>query len=175
MKSARERKEEYEREWYTIIRLMFNTNADADVIKHLAGFSNKTAYIKSLILHDIDSRYPLFRDEESNPHESPSVTMKLHKTNDQDVIKRLMSVPNKRDYISTLIRSDISGEITESWKEISNKTDLNGLLMSLAMVTENLDDVSGQIADSAKRAVIDTLKSQIGDALRIINSGLDLA
>ena len=175
MKSAQETRAEYERKWYTIIRLMFNTKTEADVLKQLSMFANKTSYIKSLILHDLNPDYPVYRDAESDPYESPSVTMKLHRKKDQEVIARLAAVPNKRDYITSLVRADIYGEKSESWKEIRDKTDLNGLLMSLSMVTENLDEVSKQITDTTKRAVLTTLKSQIEDALRVINSGLDLA
>ena len=157
------------------IRFMFNPNSDADVIAHLAGFANKTSYIKSLIMHDINPDYPVDKLPNDCPNNTQFITLKLDSETDTDIITRLTMVPNKRDYLTTLVRADISGEITESWAQIAGKTDLNGLLVSLAMVSENLDEVSGQITDSAKRAVLDTLKAQIGDALRIINSGLDLA
>lgn len=44
---------------------------------------------------------------------SVKLTIRLMAESDKDVIERLNSVPNKTDYIRTLIRSDIKQAVTK--------------------------------------------------------------
>ena len=162
------------REQVISIKIRLNPKTDADVVRHIAGFANKTNYIKSLILHDIDPQNAKEKTASDNPSETVFFTLNLYPHEDATIISHLETISNKRDYIAALVRADIAGTESESWNDIMDKTDLNGTLFMLKMLSSNLEDIAGKTKDQAKQGFLLALKSQIEDAVRVINSGLDL-
>lgn len=49
------------------------------------------------------------RENEYKKRSMRLVSIRFHKASDADVLARLDSVPNKADYVRTLIRKDIGG------------------------------------------------------------------
>lgn len=111
-----------------IMNVRLSPAEDKTIIEKICSAGSVSGYIKSLIARDIGRDYPIVDfhvKQKTASSQISSLHISLNPTSEKDIIEKLNSVPNKSDYIRSLVYDDMNSTKSKSFHQLSDEIDLD--------------------------------------------------